>query len=127
MICNTLDQLETKYKDHVRTAAEKKVPKKKGAAATKKTKAKKASAPKKPRKMPTLPLSKELSKLLDVKELTRGEVLKQVWVYIRAHNLQDPQDKRMILPDDKLGKVLGTKEPVSMFAMTKLLSAHIGK
>jgi DNA topoisomerase I len=72
-------------------------------------------------------LYKDPAKLLGVKELTRGEVLKQVWVYIRAHNLQDPQDKRMIVPDAPLEKVLGTKEPVSMFAMTKLLSAHIGK
>jgi DNA topoisomerase I len=126
VIGNTLDQLETKYKDHARTAAEKKAPKKKGVVA-KKTTAKKVPAAKKTRKMPTLPLSKDLSKLLGVKELTRGEVLKQVWVYIRAHNLQDPQDKRMIIPDAQLEKVLGTKEPVSMFAMTKLLSAHIGK
>jgi DNA topoisomerase-1 len=59
--------------------------------------------------------------------MPRGEVLKKVWDYIRAHNLQDPANKRSIRPDAKLAKVFGANEPVDMFKMTGILSTHMGK
>eukprot|EP00252_Welwitschia_mirabilis_P005363 TRINITY_DN15868_c0_g1_i1.p1 TRINITY_DN15868_c0_g1~~TRINITY_DN15868_c0_g1_i1.p1 ORF type:complete len:307 (+),score=80.65 TRINITY_DN15868_c0_g1_i1:335-1255(+) len=69
-------------------------------------------------------LSSELQSLLGVNELPRPQVVKQIWVYIRANNLQDPQNKRKILCDDKLRKVF-KKDSVDMFEMNKVLSKHI--
>ncbi len=136
VIVNALEQLESKYPDHPRTAY---VPKKKGATAkktaakkttTKKTATKKAKAPaeKKPRaasKMPASQLTPELAHIVGASEMSRTEVTKKIWEYIRAHNLQDQDNKRIIKPDDSLSKVFGSKEPVDMFKMTKLISQHI--
>ncbi len=55
----------------------------------------------------------------------RTEVVKQLWVYIKKHNLQNPANKRNILADDKLKPVFGGKSEVTMFEMTKLVSAHL--
>jgi chromatin remodeling complex protein RSC6 len=46
-------------------------------------------------------------------------------VYIKKHNLQNPKNKRNILADAKLLPVFGGKKEVSMFDMTKLVSAHL--
>src|SRR5437868_14425537 len=35
------------------------------------------------------------------------KVVSQMWEYIRSHNLQNPENRREILADDKLTKVLG--------------------
>jgi len=47
-----------------------------------------------------------------------------MWEYIRSHNLRNPENRREILADDKLGNVFG-KEKVSMFEMNKHLTAHL--
>ncbi len=44
--------------------------------------------------------------------------------YIKAHELQDAQDRRQIHADATLKKVLG-RDQVSMFEMTKLLNQHV--
>ena len=49
---------------------------------------------------------------------------KQVWEYIKSHELQDQGDKRYIVCDDKL-KVLLKQDKVHMFQMTKILSTHM--
>ncbi|HMW21920.1 MAG TPA: SWIB/MDM2 domain-containing protein [Burkholderiaceae bacterium] len=54
----------------------------------------------------------------------RTEVTKKVWEYIKKHKLQDAANKRMINADTKL-KVIFQKDQVSMFEMTKLISAHL--
>ena len=46
-----------------------------------------------------------------------------MWDYVRAHNLQDPRDKRSFLPDAKLATIL--TPPVTMFSMNKQLSKHV--
>ena len=56
--------------------------------------------------------------------LPRGEVVSKVWDYIKAHNLQNPQDRREILADDTLRKVFG-KDKVTMFEMNKHLARHL--
>lgn len=43
----------------------------------------------------SLALSEELSDIVGVKEAPRHEVVKQVWAYIREHNLQDPKNKQV--------------------------------
>lgn len=70
-------------------------------------------------------VSPELEAIVGPGPMPRTEVTKKLWVYIKENNLQDPDDKRTIVADDKLKKVFGGEEKVNMFAMTKLVSAHL--
>ena len=56
--------------------------------------------------------------------MPRTEVVKKLWDYIKAHNLQNPANKRDILCDDKLKAVMG-KDEVTMFEMTGLVSKQL--
>ena len=57
--------------------------------------------------------------------MPRFEVTKKIWEYIKKNNLQNPANKRNILADAKLKPIFGGKAEVSMFEMTKLVSAHM--
>jgi len=70
-------------------------------------------------------LSADLEAVVGKGPMSRGEVVKKLWDYIKKHGLQNPQNKRNILADDKLKKVFGGKSEVTMFDMTKLVSAHL--
>jgi chromatin remodeling complex protein RSC6 len=72
-----------------------------------------------------LNLSPELTAVVGPGPLPRTEVVKQLWVYIKKNNLQNPANKRNILADEKLKAVFGGKGEVTMFEMTKLVSAHL--
>ena len=116
-------------KKAAKKAAAKKAPAKKAPA--KKAPAKKA-APKKAAKrtpnaafMKALTPSADLAAVVGDKPLPRTEVVKKLWAYIKKHNLQDKANKRNINADDKLKVVFGGKKTVSMFDMTKLVSAHL--
>lgn len=75
--------------------------------------------------MKPMTLSAELEAVVGSGPMARGEVVKKVWDYIKSHNLQNPQNKRNILADEKLKIVFGGKSEVTMFEMTKLISAHL--
>lgn len=66
-----------------------------------------------------------LAAVIGSEPLPRTEVTKKIWEYVRKHKLQDANDKRTILADDKLKPVFGGKASVSMFEMTKLVNAHL--
>jgi len=74
--------------------------------------------------------SDELRALIKEKKVSRGQMMKAVWKYIRKHGLQGAKndkgkkDNRWIDPDEKLGAVIGHK-PISMFKMTSKLSKHL--
>ena len=70
-------------------------------------------------------LSAELEAVVGPGPMPRTEVTKALWKYIKENNLQDPDDKRTIVADEKLMKVFGGEERVNMFKMTKLVSAHM--
>jgi upstream activation factor subunit UAF30 len=70
-------------------------------------------------------VSADLEAVIGKGPMTRGEVVKKIWDYIKAHNLQNPANKRNILADAKLKTVFGGKGEVTMFEMTKLVSAHL--
>ncbi|HEY2811628.1 MAG TPA: SWIB/MDM2 domain-containing protein [Rhabdochlamydiaceae bacterium] len=74
--------------------------------------------------MQPLELSADLAAIVGRGPMPRTEVTKKLWAYIKAHKCQDAKNKRMINPDEKLGKVLG-KKSVNMFEMTKLVSKHL--
>ena len=57
--------------------------------------------------------------------IPRSEITKKLWDYIKGKNLQNPEKKTEIIADDALKAVFGGKERVTMFEMTKLVSAHI--
>ncbi len=75
--------------------------------------------------MKELALSAELAAVVGKGPMARTEVTKKIWDYIKQHDLQDPANRRMINADAKLKAVFGGKEQVSMFEMTKLVSAHL--
>lgn len=141
VIVNQLDQLATKYPDHPRTPFQKKEKKSKSKGIAKSTKAAaktttakskskkmaKAAKPKVERKMPVYHLSPDLAAVVGASELTRGEVIKKMWDYIKAHQLQDATNKRLIRPNDLLSKVFGSSEPIDMLKMAGLLNAHMQK
>ena len=72
-----------------------------------------------------LNLSPELEAVVGKGPLSRGQVVKKIWEYIKRLNLQNPQNKRNILADEKLKVLFGGKSEVTMFEMTKLVSAHM--
>ena len=74
--------------------------------------------------MKPLNLSPELEAVIGSGPLPRSEVVKKMWEYIKKHDLQNPANKRNILADDKLKAIFG-KDEVTMFEMTKLVSAHL--
>ncbi|KAE8668396.1 Protein TRI1 [Hibiscus syriacus] len=75
-----------------------------------------------------LPLSDALVKFFATgeNELSRADVVKRIWDYIKKNDLQDPSDKRKILCDDKL-KELFEVDSFNGFSMTKLLTTHFIK
>lgn len=72
-----------------------------------------------------LELSADLEAIVGKGPLPRSQVVKKMWEYIKKHDLQNPANKRNILADDKLKKVFDGKDEVTMFEMTKLVSAHM--
>jgi upstream activation factor subunit UAF30 len=75
--------------------------------------------------MKPMTISPELAAVVGDGPLPRSEVVKKLWVYIKKHDLQDPQNKRNINADENLKKVFDGKGTVSMFEMTKLVSKHL--
>ncbi|KAJ2808484.1 hypothetical protein H4R20_000872 [Coemansia guatemalensis] len=71
-------------------------------------------------------LSETLSDFLDQKYCARTDVVKNLWKYIKANELQDPSDKRYILCDEKLQKLFHT-DRLYMYTMNKLLNEHLVK
>ncbi len=68
--------------------------------------------------------SEALAAVVGPGPLPRTEAVSKVWEYIKANNLQNPENRREILADDKLGKVFGT-DKVTMFEMNKHLARHL--
>jgi len=75
-----------------------------------------------------LPLSDALVTFLGTGEsqLSRAEVVKRIWGYIKDKNLQDPSDKRRIVCDMKLRELFGC-DTFNGFGVTKLLTTHFMK
>lgn len=138
VISNSLEDLENKYVDHPRTPS-KKTKKKtvaktkdkkekvdKEAKTTKKGKAKSTAKPKSvKRNEQAYKLSKDLADVLGVDEITRTELMKKIWEYIKSNNLQDTKNKRLIVPDKKLAKVFGSKESIDMMKLPSKLNKHL--
>ncbi|OCB85773.1 hypothetical protein A7U60_g7125 [Sanghuangporus baumii] len=69
-------------------------------------------------------LSVPLSALLEVDRLSRPQVVKQLWEYIKNNNLQNPSNRREILCDDQLRPIFNA-DKIDMFKMNKVLGQHL--
>jgi upstream activation factor subunit UAF30 len=68
--------------------------------------------------------SAELAKIVGPEPLPRSEVTKKVWEHIKKNKLQNPENKREIIADEKLQPVFGGKK-LDMFQMTKAINKHL--
>lgn len=75
--------------------------------------------------MKPVQVTETLAEIVGNGPMPRTEITKKVWEYIRKHKLQDTKNKRMINPDSKFGKVLGSTASIDMFKMTSKISKHI--
>jgi len=75
--------------------------------------------------MKPMTLSPVLAAVIGAEPIPRTEVTKKIWEYIKKHKLQDEANKRMINGDAKLVALFDGKKQVSMFEMTKYISAHL--
>merc|ERR1712080_44775 len=72
-------------------------------------------------------LSTELSAIVGTKKeerLSRPEVVKKLWAYIKEKNLQDADNKQFFTPDKTMQPVFG-KDKVRAFGMAKYLKGHL--
>ena len=82
---------------------------------------------KKPAKAPVKKVAAKPAKKAPAKKAKRklNPALMKPWDYIKKNNLQDVKKRTQINADDALKAVFGGKKQVSMFEMTKLVSAHV--
>ncbi|CAN6286719.1 unnamed protein product [Urochloa humidicola] len=75
-----------------------------------------------------LQLSDDLVKFIGTGEsmLSRSDVVKRMWEYIKENDLQDPSDRRKIICDEKLKDLLQV-ESFTGFTVSKLLAPHFTK
>jgi hypothetical protein len=59
-------------------------------------------------------------------EKSRTDITRLINAYVKEHNLNKPENKRFILPDTKLKKILnvGDSEEINYFILQKLISHH---
>jgi chromatin remodeling complex protein RSC6 len=69
-------------------------------------------------------LSPQLQAVVGAKSATRPQVVKKIWMYIKANKCQDTKNRRMIIPDKKLAEVIGNK-PIDMLKLAGALNKHI--
>jgi chromatin remodeling complex protein RSC6 len=69
--------------------------------------------------------SDDLAAVVGADALSRGEVVSKIWAYIKEHKLQNPDNKREIVADEKLRRIFHGKDSVDMFEMNKHLAKHL--
>lgn len=81
--------------------------------------------------MKEVPISNELAKFIGEKagtKMSRVDATKRLHSYIVDNNLQNPENRREIRPDNHLAKLLGYKAkehgPLYYFVMQKLIQTH---
>ncbi|KAI9128156.1 hypothetical protein K1719_001149 [Acacia pycnantha] len=72
-------------------------------------------------------VSPEMQALVGVPEISRTQALKKIWAYIKENNLQDPQNKKIIICDEKLKKIFAGKDQIGFLEVAGLISPHFLK
>ena len=104
-----------------KVVAKKAAPKKVAKKAAKKKVARKPNAA----FMVALKPSALLAAIVGDKPLSRPDVTKKIWAYIKKNGLQDSVNRRNLNADAQLGPIFGGKKQVSMFDLTKLVSKQL--
>ena len=74
-----------------------------------------------------LNVSKKLAAIIgtaDGEKISRPQVVKRLWAYLKEHNLQDPENKQYFTPDATMEPVFGS-ERMKAFSMSKYLKEHL--
>ena len=81
--------------------------------------------------MPNAALSKKLkpsTKLAEIlgssEAVSRADAVKGLWEYFKRHDLQNPQNKREILADEKLKPLFG-KSKITMFEVGGIVNSNL--
>lgn len=69
-------------------------------------------------------VSPVLQRLLDVREETRAQIVMDIWYYIRANNLLDPEDRRVVHADAGLKEAFG-QDRLYFPQVPDLLTQHL--
>ncbi|KAA8498145.1 Upstream activation factor subunit spp27 [Porphyridium purpureum] len=69
-------------------------------------------------------ISDQLAAVCGSNTLSRPEVVRRLWAYIKSNELQDPSNRRHIICDAKLRAVFNGLDIVTGFNMNKYLSQH---
>ncbi|XP_062147583.1 protein TRI1-like [Alnus glutinosa] len=72
-------------------------------------------------------VSPQLGRFLDVSYCSRTLAVKWIWVYIKRHDLQNPENKREVFCDEELKSIFPGKDRVGFQDITRLLSSHFVK
>ena len=124
-IVNDLKKLQKNVQKHIKETRKKK---------------KRVFDPNRPKRNPSgfakpAPLSEKLCDFLDKPygtEMARTDVTREITQYIKKENLQDQNNRRIILPDAKLQSLMnfpedGQDEPITYFNLQKFLRVHFLK
>ena len=69
--------------------------------------------------------SKQLADVLgDTRSITRAEAVKELWDYFKKNDLQNPDNKREILADQRLQPLFG-KRKITMFEVGKIVNDNL--
>ncbi len=74
-----------------------------------------------------LNVSNKLAAIIGTKsgeKISRPQVVKRLWAYLKEHNLQDPENKQYFTPDATMEPVFGN-ERMKAFSMSKYLKEHL--
>jgi chromatin remodeling complex protein RSC6 len=80
--------------------------------------------------MKPVKISRDMQKFTGLKDdqlVSRVDVTKAICQYVKNNNLQNQDDRRQFTPDEKLGKLLGTHEPLTYYNLQKHIQHHFIK
>lgn len=80
--------------------------------------------------MKPVKISRDMQKFTGLKDdqlVSRVDVTKSICQYVKTNNLQNQADRRQFTPDEKLGKLLGTHEPLTYYNLQKHIQHHFIK
>ncbi|KAF3435520.1 hypothetical protein FNV43_RR22609 [Rhamnella rubrinervis] len=69
-------------------------------------------------------VSPEMEALVGAPEISRTQALKLIWAHIKQNNLQDPENKRIIVCDEKLKKIFKGMDRVGFLEVAGLITPH---
>jgi len=68
-----------------------------------------------------------LAAVIGSEPVSRPEITKRLWLYIKSNGRQDAVNRRQLNADDTLRPFFDGADSVTMFQLPKLVSAHTSK